>query len=290
MSHTHVVLYTEHVLDMWYSTLQIGALHSVIASARPRAGQLLERVRVEGVHTSRFEDLPVGTVLLLPALLRDAEDARAVNARRLGALLCRARVEGGLRLRRRNAAAAPELDRRNLVKALGGAAAGSSSLVACVARVPAKRAQVVLEREPELLQLPAEADALWRLFLAAVEIREIRPPRVGGVEVRVVGAAVAQRREDVEAGRELHKCASDAPPEVLGGFPRRVEVSPEHGAPLDAREKERRPGVPNRVVREPVEGEAVGAWGRGGVGSVCKGGVRRGRDSFFLIWVVRGRG
>ena len=84
MSHTHVVLYTEHVLDMWYSTLQIGALHSVIASARPRAGQLLERVRVEGVHTSRFEDLPVGTVLLLPALLRDAEDARAVNARRLG--------------------------------------------------------------------------------------------------------------------------------------------------------------------------------------------------------------
>ena len=98
MSHTHVVLYTEHVLDMWYSTLQIGALHSVIASARPRARQLLERVRVEGVHTSRFEDLPVGTVLLLPALLRDAEDARAVNARRLGALLCRARVEGGLRL------------------------------------------------------------------------------------------------------------------------------------------------------------------------------------------------
>ena len=44
------------------------------------------------------------------------------------------------------------------------------------------------------------------------------------------------------------------------------------------------------MVREPVEGEAVGAWGRGGVGSVCKGGVRRGRDSFFFDLGGQGEG
>ena len=103
-----------------YTALQIWSHFFAASALGLGARELLERVRIERVHSRRLEDLRVR--IRLP--LGDAEERAAVDGARSRSTPIGSLAHRALRLGSRNAAATPELKRLELVEALAGAAAG----------------------------------------------------------------------------------------------------------------------------------------------------------------------